>query len=65
MVRTGIIILGVIILVIVVGMGTGVINLQNLNIGQPAGNGGIQTSPDGTPSTGLGFTGQLTVCRAS
>ena len=61
MVRTGVIILAVIIVAIVVGMGTGVINLQNLTIGQPAGNGGIQTPPDGTPSTGQGFTGQLTV----
>ncbi len=37
------------------------IDLQSLNIGQPAGNGGIQTSPDATPSTGQGFTGQLLV----
>jgi len=61
MVRTGVVILGVIIVALVVGMGTGVINLQSLNIGLPAGNGGIQTSPDGIPSTGQGFTGQLTV----
>jgi hypothetical protein len=61
MVRTGIIILGIIVVLVVIGMGTGVINLQSLTIGQPAGNGGIQTSPDGIPSTGLGFTGQLTV----
>jgi hypothetical protein len=61
MVRAGVVILGVIIVALVVGMGTGVINLQSLNIGQPAGNGGIQTSPDGTPSTGTGFTGELIV----
>ncbi len=61
MVSTGVIILGIIVVVVVLGLGTGVINLQSLNIGQPAGNGGIQTSPDGTPSTGQGFTGQLTV----
>ena len=61
MVRAGVVILGVIIVALVVGMGTGVINLQNLNIGQPAGNGGVQTSPDGIQSTGQDFTGQLLI----
>jgi len=59
MVRTGVVIIGVVIVALVIGMGTGVINIQNLNIGQPAGNGGVQTSPNGIQSTGQEFTGQL------
>ena len=42
MVRTGVIVLGIIIVALVIGMGTGVINLQSLTIGQPAGNGGTR-----------------------
>ena len=61
MVRAGVVILGVIIVALVVGMGTGVINLQSLTIGQPAGNGGVQTSPDALQSTGQDFTGNLQV----
>ncbi len=61
MVRTGVIVLGIIIVALVIGMGTGIINLQSLTIGQPAGNGGIQQPPAGLPSTGTEFTGQLTV----
>jgi len=61
MVRTGVVILGVIIVVLVVGMGSGVINLQNLNIGQPAGSGGIQTPPNGIVSTAQSFTGELII----
>ncbi len=61
MVRAGVVILGVIIVALVVGMGTGVINLQSLNIGQPAGSGGIQTPPNGVASTGQGFTGELII----
>jgi len=60
MVRTGVVILGVIIVALVVGMGTGVINLQTLTIGQPLGSG-IQVSPDRLPLTGAQFTGQLNV----
>jgi hypothetical protein len=60
MVRTGIIILGVIIVALVVGMGTGIINLQTLTIGQPLGSG-IQVPPDRIPLTGAQFTGQLNV----
>jgi hypothetical protein len=58
MVRTGVIILGVIIVALVVGMGTGVINLQNLNIGQPLG--GV---PQAQPTTVVGteFSGELDV----
>ncbi len=58
MVRTGVIILGVIIVALVVGMGTGVINLQNL-IGQPLG--GV---PQPQPTTVAGtesFSGELDV----
>jgi len=61
MVRAGVVILGVIIVALVVGMGTGVINLQSFNIGQPAGSGGIQTSPNGIASTGQSFTGELII----
>jgi len=61
MVRTGVVILGVIIVVLVIGMGTGVINLQSLTIGQPAGSGGIQTPPNGIVSTAQSFTGELII----
>jgi hypothetical protein len=57
MVRAGVVILGVIIVALVVGMGTGVINLQNL-IGQTTG--GIP-QPQPTTVTGTEFSGELDV----
>jgi hypothetical protein len=57
MVRAGVVILGVIIVVLVVGMGTGVINLQNL-IGQSSG-GVPQSQP--TTVTGTEFSGELDI----
>lgn len=56
--NTPIIVLGVIVVAVVIAMGTGAINL---NIGQPAGNGGVQTPPNGIQSTGQEFTGQLSI----
>ncbi len=58
MVRTGVVIIGVIIVALVVGMGTGVINIQNLNFGQQ--NGGVP-QPITTTLTGTEFSGQLNV----
>ncbi len=57
MVRTGVVILGVIIVALVVGMGTGVIDLQNL-IGQPLG--GVP-QPQPTTVAGTEFSGELDV----
>jgi len=58
MVRAGVVILGVIIVALVVGMGTGVINLQNLNLGQSTG--GVP-QPISTTITGTEFSGELDV----
>ena len=55
------IVLAVVIIAVLVGFGTGAISPQSLNIGQPAGNGGLQTPPAPTPTTGQEFAGQLIV----
>lgn len=59
--NTPLIVLGIVVVAVLIGFGTGAISPQSLNIGQPAGNGGMQVPPAGVPSTGNEFAGQLTV----
>ncbi len=59
--NTPLIVLGVVVVAVLIGFGTGAISPQSLNIGQPAGNGGVQQPPAGLPSAGTEFAGQLTV----
>jgi len=59
--NTPLIVLGVVVVAVLIGFGTGAITPQSLNIGQPAGNGGIQVPPALDPTTGTEFAGQLTV----
>jgi len=59
--NTPLIVLGVIVVAVLIGFGTGAISPQSLNIGQPAGQGGMQVPPAQAPSTGQEFAGQLTV----
>ena len=58
MVKSSVVILGVIVVALVIGMGTGVINLQSLNFGQSTG--GIPQSQT-TTVTGTEFSGELDV----
>lgn len=51
-----------VVFVTVLLVGTGLVDLQKLNIGQSnAGGGGIQTPPSTSQSSGKDFTGQLTM----
>ena len=59
--NTPLIVLGIVVVAVLIGFGTGAISPQSLNIGQPAGNGGVQVPPAGVPSVGNEFAGQLTV----
>jgi hypothetical protein len=59
--NTPLIVLGVVVVAVLIGFGTGAISPQSLNIGQPAGQGGMQVPPAQQPSTGQEFAGQLTV----
>ncbi len=59
--NTPLIVLGVVVVAVLIGFGTGAISPQSLNIGQPAGNGGVQLPPALQPTTGQEFAGQLTV----
>lgn len=59
--NTPLIILGIVVVAVLIGFGTGAINPQSLNIGSPAGSGGMQVPPQQQPSTGVEFAGQLTV----
>ena len=59
--NTPLIILGVVVVAVLIGFGTGAISPQSLNIGQPAGNGGVQEPPAPQQLTGREFAGQLTV----
>ena len=58
MVRAVVVVIGVIIVALVIGMGTGAINIQNFNIGQQ--NGGVPQAIT-TTITGTEFSGQLDV----
>jgi len=59
--NTPLIVLGIVVVAVLIGFGTGAISPQSLNIGQPAGNGGVQVPPALVPTTGQEFAGQLTV----
>lgn len=59
--NTPLIVLGIVVVAVLIGFGTGAITPQSLNIDTPAGNGGMQTPPAQQPSSGQEFAGQLTV----
>lgn len=59
--NTPLIVLGIVVVAVLIGFGSGAISPQSLNIGQPAGSGGMQVPPQQQPSTGKEFAGQLTI----
>lgn len=59
--NTPLVVLAIVVVAVLIGFGTGAISPQSLNIGHPAGNGGVQTPPAVQPSSGHEFAGQLTV----